>query len=61
MTEPDHWRRDARHPDRASPTGKARREMIQFALQITPRRRWIHRLRLRWQLTQTARRRQKTQ
>jgi hypothetical protein len=45
-------RRGSQHefdlPDRERRIRKAEYEMRQFALQVTPRRRWIRRLRLRW-------------
>ena len=50
VSEPRHWQSDPRHQDRASRVRKARYEMTVFALQVTPRRRWIRRLRLRWRL-----------
>jgi hypothetical protein len=48
MKTPDHWKHNPQFPDHESRTRKAEYEMRQFALQVTPRRRWLSRLRLRW-------------
>lgn len=48
MSTPDHWKWDPRHPARDSRTRKAKREMALVALERTPRRRILRRLRLRW-------------